>query len=169
MAEIIIKNNYPLNYAVISLLTKEALQDATNLSLTTTKLGGMDRYFATGIMGEGTRPIDVPAGSDKDGNPTSRVKITGNFAWTVRWDWDPKKGEHVNATFTQKNPKTTHKYAIETKGIPGGSEQYQVTIDRFTHVTGYNRKEYDAADEKTKKKLMKEWSDNGRKAWLFMS
>ncbi|MCJ1350418.1 MAG: hypothetical protein MMC33_000399 [Icmadophila ericetorum] len=119
--------------------------------LYTAGLGGPNDKFATGIGG--------------------RIPDDRNLTWSIRWDWDQDKGEHVNVVLLSPQ-RGTEKYVYLSRGRnhKGTSDAaYFPTLERFTSDCRWSKEVVDklAADRRASYRL--ECAENGRKRWCYVS
>jgi hypothetical protein len=146
----------------LRLVGLETLQNSSMQHLYTSGLGNLHDRYATGIGG----------------------KHKG-LTWTIRWDWDETKGEHVNVVMT-RDRKGTEKIAFLSQnrkvtflsrlkgptGVsPTGEVAYMGTIQRFTMDCQFSAdrlKAFAGHQARESEKYKRECAENGRKRWCYV-
>jgi len=119
--------------------------------------------YATGL--EGTANIN------REG------KRCGEYSWKIRWDWDDKKGEHVNVTITTRDgtqktafvTMTEHQnnYRIAQKHGDPPMMLYTQTIRNWNEDIGW-RSEYADLKEEAQRAYKASCAEAGRAGWLSL-
>ena len=139
--------------AALPLIGLDTLRNSRIKHLYTSKFGGLDDKFATGI-----------------GGTDSNHRLT----WSVRWDWDPEKNTHVNVVLTSP-AEGTKKYAFLHRGRDDAVQKeylvenpYIVTIRRFTSDCQWNEEYADSLQGHEQAAYRVECAENGRNRWCYV-
>lgn len=105
------------------------------------------------------------------------------MTWTIRWDYDPNKGTHVNAEFDKPTGREVLAYLdLDQDSVPppigrataaqgkknvetSQNGAYFPTIDRLTKDCGWDKSHYDALPANQKDTYKFECAQNGLRMW----